>query len=345
MTEPLDTKYIQRRGKSWRVRLPGALLPERHLGTYDTLEEAQGARDLYLTNVGDRPEIEGLTNDDRLYDTGELWSMAEAVQERTQRQTQDRLEQCVTIPKAGEPFAVAYLSDLHIGDPGVDYRALKRDAEIIHDTPRLWCGYHGDGINNWIVEKLAGLQRGEVLPFDAEVQLFASWLKMVSGSLLWVVSGNHDNWTRKLAGFDVIRSLLRGVRVLYDPNEIVFTLVWGKRRIRYKVRHKWRYSSVFNATHGIEASWQRGGHDFDIGLGGHSHIGTACRPFWRHGKERQAVLTGTYKILDVPGNYGDEMGLPGSMRRGCGAHVFWQDQMLFCPELEVAAKFLEFLSA
>ena len=343
MSEP-DTKYIQRRRDKWRVVLPPGKLKERYRGTFDTLGEAQDARDRYL-GTQEQPVVEGLTNEeaDVLYTADELWSMAEAAQERAEGQAAKRRHQRIVIPQPDRPFGLAYLSDMHFGDPATDSKALKRDAEIIRDTPRLWCGYHGDGINNWIVGKLAALQRDEVLTFDAEVQLLAEWLRVLQGKLLWVVCGNHDNWTRKLAGFDLIRSLLSGVRVLYDRDEVRFSLVWGQRTIRYKVRHKWKYSSVFNPTHPIEVGWQRGGADFDVGLGGHTHIGTACRPFWRHGLERQAVLTGTYKRIDVPGSYGAELGLPMPMHRGCGAHVFWSDRMLFCNDLEVAADFLGFL--
>ena len=122
---------------------------------------------------------------------------------------------------------------------------------------------------------------------------------------------------------------------------VVFTLVWGERRLRYKVRHRWKYGSVFNATHPIEVGWQRGDSDFDVGLGGHTHIGTVERAFWRHRQRRLAVLTGTYKVLDT---YGRELGLPAPMHRGSGAHVFHGGRLRFCHDLEEARNLLERLT-
>lgn len=343
-----DTKYIQRRYDRWRVILPPSKLPGRYLGTFESLGAAQDARDRYLAELaqsdedGDaEPEIDGWTNEDGGLDPESLWQDAFKAQLRAERQARRRANQTITVPEPDRPFALAYLSDLHIGSAGTDYRAMRADAELIRDTPRLWCGYHGDGINNWVVSKLAHLQRDEVMPLDAEIALFADWLRMIGPSLLWVVAGNHDNWTRKLAGIDLLRGLLDGVRVLYDRFEVTFRLVWGAHELRYKVRHKWRYNSVFNVTHSIEVGWQRGSTDFDVGIGGHTHIGTVCRPFWRHGRERYAVLTGTYKVDDP---YQREQGWPTPMFRGCGAHVFWKDGLTFCHCLEDARELLERLS-
>ena len=107
----------------------------------------------------------------------------------------------------------------------------------------------------------------------------------------------------------------------------------------FKCRHRWKYSSVFNVTHGIEVGWERGGVDFDLALGGHTHVGTFCRPFLRHGKMRLAVLTGTYK---TNGEYGRELGLPLPHGTGSGAHVFFPGEPpLFCQTVQRAAWILK----
>jgi hypothetical protein len=339
-----DRQYIQRRGHMWRVVFPPKILSERYLGSFETLNEAIAARDRYLAVVGiDRPDLVGLTNQDlgQLQTADEVWSAAFRAQDLTEKVLTRQLNQQVVVPQAHLPFALAYLSDLHFGNPGTDYRAARHDAETIRDTERMWAGYHGDGIDNWIRGKLTGLQRGQAVPFDAEVRLFVSWLDILGDKLLWVVCGNHDNWTQQLAGLDRVHTALTHTRVLYDRNEILFTLVYGRHRWRIKVRHKWKYGSVFNVTHAIEVGWERGGAAFDIGLGGHTHTGTVDRPFFRQGIERHAVLTGTYK---VHGQYAKELGLPAPMHRGCGAHVFWPDgRMLFCNDLETARDVLAVL--
>ena len=343
MSSTAQDKYIRRRGNSYEVRLPRRILPGRNLGSYDTLEAAQVARDCaiaaYEARESGQPVVDGWTNEDgEAPDPAELWEHVIREQARQEAAARKRAHQTIAIPDGGKPFALAYLSDLHIGAKTADYRALKTDAELIRDTPRLWAGYHGDGINNWIAGRLQALQRDEIVPHDWEIALFRDWLETIGPSLLWVVAGNHDNWTRKLSGLDLPRTLLQGTRVLYGTHQVRFTLVYGARRLRYKVRHTWRGRSVFNDTHQIETGWERGGQDFDVGIGGHTHIRTACRPFGRHGQNRYAVLTGTYKMAD---DYGEERGFAPSQGRGCGAHVFWGDRLIFCEDLREAVELLE----
>ena len=339
-----DTKYIQKRDNKYRVVLPSSILEGRYLGSFETFEEAQDTRDRFLENHANSPLIEGFTNLDGDPDPGEIWDRAIASQEAAERNVALRVNQRITIPDPERPFGIAYFSDLHLGDPATDYKSIRGDAEVIMDNPRLFAGYHGDGLNNWVIGKLQSLQKNESIPLDQEIALFGDWLRMIGPSLLWVVAGNHDNWTMKLSGLDLPRSLLPNVRVLYDRNEILFTLSWGDYELVYKVRHKWKYNSIFNVTHSIEVGWQRGDSDFDVGLGGHTHIGTVERPFFRHRQLKRAVLTGTYKIIPTGGGYGRELGLASPMGKGCGAHVFDGSDITVCDNLEKAAMLIERLS-
>jgi hypothetical protein len=87
--------------------------------------------------------------------------------------------------------------------------------------------------------------------------------------------------------------------------------------------------------------WDRGDIDYDWAVGGHTHIGTYCRPFHRHGKRRYAILTGTYKIHD---SFGEELNFPSPKDSGCGAMVLHPDgRQWFFEKLHEAAEFLAFL--
>ena len=165
------------------------------------------------------------------------------------------------------------------------------------------------------------------------------YFNKLQGSILFWCSGNHENWTRKVSGIDFIREGLKGSLCLYDRTQISFTLRWGKNEQKWLVRHKWRYSSIFNATHGLEVGWERVGYNFDVGVGGHTHIATLCRPFIRENKKRFAVLLGTYKIRD---NFGRECGFPASVGRGSGAFVYHPDGRVFwCDDLPTAKDLLQ----
>jgi hypothetical protein len=297
----------------------------------------------YGNNETDVPVIEGLTADtiDDLTPPEELWEQAFKAQDKADEVAALRDDQHITLPR--KVVGIAQLSDTHFGNSNTNYRAARRDAEIVRDTPYLYAGYNGDGFDNWIVHKLMRLQRGQALTHDGEMRLFFDYLQMLEGKLLWAISGNHDGWTRQLAGIDVVRKTLKGCLSLYDEHEIVFSLSVGPSNWVIRARHQWKYSSIFNATHGQEVGWQRGDVDFDIALGGHTHIGTLCRPFYRHEKKRFAILTGTYKINN---EHGRELGLPRPKGYGSGAMLFYPDgRNLFIEDLETAAQFLTWVNS
>lgn len=284
-------------------------------------------------------EIIGVTPDSPSVDIGAVWQQAIATQKSVFENLKTRRE--AQRIKLTPPCALAFLSDIHFGSLYTDYQTAQDDARIVRDTPGMVAGFHGDGVDNWIVGKLLHLQRGQALNFDGEWQLFTAWLEMLKSKLVYVVAGNHENWAMAAAGFDRLREALRGVRVLYHPYQVIFTLEVGQAAIPVKVRHKWPYGSIFNSTHSIEVGWERGGFDFDIGIGGHTHRGTYFRPFTRHGRRRWAVLTGSYKLAD---EHGEEIGAAPTDGRGCGAFVFRGDGTIAkFEELREAAEFLTFL--
>jgi len=287
-----------------------------------------------------RPLLEGIFPDDDLIDPGELWDHVIAQQRRYTARCAQRKAQTITI-RDDRPVGIGLFADLHLGGPGVDYEGARRDAEIVADTDGLYAGFHGDGIDNWIIGRLQAQQRTQAVGFEAEKVLFRSWLDILDDDLLWFIPGNHELWTGKAAGIDEFRDYLRGRLMLYDKHQIMVTLKLARAEWRILVRHRWKYGSVFNETHGLEVAWERMGIDFDIAIGGHDHRGTVCRPFYRHGRKRYALKVGTYKL---DGDYGRELGFPEPNGTGCGAMIFFPDGRLHWSEdLETAAEFLRWM--
>lgn len=214
-----------------------------------------------------------------------------------------------------EPYGIAFLSDLHFGSAYTDYAQAKADAIAIASTPGLYAVFHGDGIDNWILPKMAGLQRGQAMPFDDEMKMFKEWLEMLGRKLLVVVAGNHDNWTYSLAGIDFLQNLVNP-QTFYDQHQAIFDIIAGSHRMRFAVRHKWRGSSILNPTHGMERAARD--IDADVYVGGHTHIATLARYFTVRDRDRLAILTGTYKKWDT---YGHALGLPPSQHSGAGVLV------------------------
>lgn len=274
-------------------------------------------------------------------DMESIWQAAFHAQTIAFDTHRQRQQQTIELPN--EPAAIAFLSDWHIGNSGTDYHALRADCATIRDTDGMYVISHGDNRDNWIVGKLAGIQRGQAVNFSAELALEEDVYAMLADKLIVEVSGNHDAWTKKVAGLDRVREILRSkqVRCLYDANQVVFTLKHGSTSRVVCVRHKWKGGSLYNSTHAIETGWDRMGINFDWGIGGHTHIATVCRDFYRHGKRRHAILTGAYKLID---SFGEEIGFAPTATTGCGAKVLHPDgREWFFTRLDEAASFLSFL--
>jgi hypothetical protein len=310
-----------------------------HGGRYPTQQEAADAL-TKRTSAEDVPLIKG--PDVFKYDASvadRMWEMAAEVYEKNKKDQVAKKSQSIHL--GNKPTGIAFLSDLHLGNSGTDYGAIFKDTKLVADTPGMYAAFHGDGIDNWITPKLQSLQRNQAVSFQTELMLFRRWLELIQEKLLLVVSGNHDNWTSKISGVDIIPSLLESTTILYDPNEIYVDISCGSYSWNVLIRHKWKYSSIFNPTHGIEVGFDRLSRPFDIGIGGHTHIGTLFRPFYRHGEERLALLTGAYKRID---SFSKEIGYAETANNGCGAIIFMPDgKMWYNSDLEVACNYLTYL--
>jgi hypothetical protein len=284
----------------------------------------------------EEPQIEGITAEERTNFEGDIMPYLKKIGEKAKQKNSVEANQTITMPN--KPFAIAILSDIHAGGKA-DYEAIERDVNIITSTDGMYVGNLGDDTDNFISTKLQWIQKAQPTTFDMETR-FLEWLfKKLSGNVLFWVSGNHSNWTTKASGIDFIREGLMGTKCLYDSAQIFFTLKWGDNEQKWLARHKWKHSSIFNVTHGIEVGWERVGLNFDVGLAGHTHIATLCRPFIKEGKKRYAVLMGTYKIRD---NFGRECGYPSSVGIGSGAFVYHPDgRSLWCEDLETARDLLK----
>ena len=275
--------YIYRHGKKFRV--DAMKNGKRTRYTFDTYEEAQAFAESH--------------------EQERRWSIGVKSIDVQRRQA--------TLPD--EPYGIAFLSDLHFGSPYTDYAQAKADAVAIASTPGLYAVFHGDGIDNWILPKMAGLQRGQAMPFDDEMAMFKDWLGMLGRKLLVVVAGNHDNWTYTLSGIDFLKNLVNPM-TFYDQHQAIFDIIAGSHRMRFAVRHKWRGQSILNPTHGMERAARD--IDADVYVGGHTHIATLARYFTVRDRDRLAILTGTYKRWD---SYGHALGLPPSQHSGAGVLV------------------------
>lgn len=194
----------------------------------------------------------------------------------------------------GLPIGVSFISDQHIS-PGnlIDFRRMREDAELVAETPGLYACLGGDGVDNHIVIPSATLA-ARSQPQE-QWQLYNWYLGIFAHKIMAMISGNHDAWTDKKAGVDMVHWLAQRNRICYSPFEARMTATVGGHPYKIAFRHRYRFSSSLNITHAVKRWWDMGEEDFDVGVICHEHE-PEVNSFHRHGLERWAGRPGAYQV-------------------------------------------------
>lgn len=202
-----------------------------------------------------------------------------------------------------KPVAIAFLSDLHVGNGGVDYELLRETGEIIKNHPLAYCITGGD-----ITDSLFFDYGEEILNMQEQyvyMNKFLSWIG--SENILAGIAGNHESWARKSGVSNYIefsehtkRPLLRGVSFVdLRVNGVPYRLL---------VAHKFRGESMYNPTH-QQNRVNRELQGADIIMAAHTHKAgesTIYQPEYGGGARKVVLVNGkTFKKLDA---YGKDQG-------------------------------------
>jgi predicted phosphodiesterase len=194
------------------------------------------------------------------------------------------------------PIAIACISDQHIA-PGTacDFKRMREDAELIHDTPGLYACLAGDGVDNHIKIQQATLSARST-PSD-QWRLFDHYLKIFGvGKILVVISGNHDAWTVQIGGVDYLSQVAENNKLCYAPAEARLKVTVGGQDYDMMIRHQvGRFNSSLNQTHVVKRFWEMNEAPFDIGVIGHHHE-AALEAVTKHSKRIYVARPGSYQI-------------------------------------------------
>jgi len=242
-------------------------------------------------------ESVGVTADRQALDPEAVYQRACQAWKQTSTLMEIRTKQALVFDHG--PVCLVESADWHLGDQGVDYPRLKRELEIIADTPGMFLITAGDLLNQFIIGKLKDARYGSPLSIPDEWALAKFFLSIPRKKHLLSISGNHDNWLELLVGVSYFREVLKDInpKVIYDADEALVDVTVGDWTVPVKVRHKWRGTSIYNPTHGIEraAKWDQ---DFLIGMGAHTHASGITRGFNDAGVTGMAMMAGAYKRVD-----------------------------------------------
>lgn len=226
----------------------------------------------------------------------EVWARAEEESDRRINHAIERSRFSIDFDSfdAGKPVAVCFVSDQHIS-PGntVDHRRMREDAELIAATPGLYACLGGDGVDNHIAIRSAGLA-ARSQPSD-QWQLYEWYLSIFAPKILALISGNHDAWTDQIAGIDMVSEIARRQKLCYCPSEAHIKAHVGGVNYRITFRHQYRFNSSMNQGHAPKQLWRFGEEDFDIGCVCHHHEAHA-EYFDAHCLTRWVCRPGSYQI-------------------------------------------------
>ena len=237
-------------------------------------------------------EVTAEWEDDEQVDAADIWQRAEKQSVRDIEKAKKRSRFKATF--GSNPIAISFISDQHIG-PGTpcDMQQMRRDAELVRDTPRLFAFLVGDGVDNHIKHR-AAVMASRSQP-DDQYRLFNFYIQIMREKIVCLISGNHDAWTNQIGGIDMLGWLARHQKLHYSPDEAHIDVSVGGTCYKVAMRHQFRMNSSFNQTHSCK-QWMRNFPDKeipDIVCIGHHH---------EHAIE-QASMFGKYRWLCRPGSY------------------------------------------
>jgi hypothetical protein len=238
---------------------------------------------------------------------------------------------------------LVFVGDAHFGGKGVDMRRAREHAQLISKHKNVYVLLGGDMTDNFVRTKILSAIVNKTTAPREEHLLFERYLSWLGDNALLAVGGNHEGWSKQIAGIDLFRSLYKRHQIAYSQYDFKIDLRCGKMDYFIYMRHKYKYRSVYNNTHGIQAHQRNHGLGFDVGVGFHYHTYAVSEYMWGDPKKKRiAVQCGSYKVADV---YAREIAV-GQSTPIMPMIIFNPDKrdMIVHKDLESGLKHLSFLN-
>ena len=89
---------------------------------------------------------------------------------------------------------ITFFSDQHIGSPHSDIDRMLDEQKMVMDLPNSFSALGGDTVDNYVIGKLATQNFNHSVLVGEEWQIAKHYMDQFSDRLLWVHSGNHEQW-------------------------------------------------------------------------------------------------------------------------------------------------------
>jgi hypothetical protein len=203
------------------------------------------------------------------------------------------------------PIAIAFTGDWHLGAAGVLYGQLRRDMEVIADTPGLYAIGLGDYKENVKPQMKPGnaLYANIMNEPGLQSRMALHRAEIARGKWLVIADGNHDAWDYSVAGISSTPQLAQhlGVPFFGEGGGTVFVEMAG---VRYAigVKHNNTGNSRLNTTNAQRRAFDEwpNWENIDVICLAHFHFND-LQKVPRKGGACVYLRSGTYKAAFSPG--------------------------------------------
>lgn len=198
-----------------------------------------------------------------------------------------------------KPITILLATDIHYGAVGTDYDLLNKHLGIVEKSKNTFLVTNGDHVDNFnTTGKWACGTYENALPPQRQTAAFMERLRNLdSKKKLGVMSfGNHDLFGN-VSGYDWFNTFARGLNAPVFTSGGLLHIMLGSQHYELALTHRYWGTSKLNPTNVCKRFMEHEYPDADVIFLGHTHQ-SELLTFERGGKERVAVIGGTYKVDD-----------------------------------------------
>jgi predicted phosphodiesterase len=303
------------------------LYPERNWNAYRFKRSRLIEKGIPITS--EETSLSSPKPEPREEDWEELFSHLESAEESRRRLSPT--DQHIRISGGDEPFALAFMSDIHAGGGGVDYARFRADLDALRETDGVGVIINGDLFENakHMMKSGEALYHGAFNSPREQYYYIKSRLATIADKIAVISAGNHD--TRDgIGGLDRLPDLCRDLGTAYfsEKGGTVFLTV-GSQEYVVAVKHEWTGNSQINKsnrTRRMWAEWTGAWENADVVTVGHLHQ-PDLHTSTQKGRDVHYVQSGTYK--HIADGYSEKLGFKPAY--GVPIVVFYPDERRIVP--------------
>lgn len=232
-------------------------------------------------------------------------------------------------------------TDPHYGSTKTDTERINKHLKIVKETPNFFMHLNGDDVDNFnATGRWASGMMEDPFPPQLVSRTWALKVRELDrlGKIGVMGFGNHNDFAER-AGHDWYESFLSEFQApIFTTGGLLHMVVEGKQYYSMAMTHKYWGTSKLNPTNACKRFLSHEWPQADILFLGHTHQCEGLH-FERGGKDRVAVIGGTYKDKDT---FAAKHGIAGRAGSPGWVVALWPNErrMQLFKDVEVAQQFM-----